>query len=248
MRPFQNLPLLLWIDPSPFKHLYAALPESTPPSQNRYPLFGSYMRHSHNLPLPSRIYTPFLQLYVTLPKYILPSQNLPHPLRIYPLPLDMQPSHNLPIPPEYTPFWATICNANIIYPSLPEYTPPPFKHLYATLTESTLRPKILYQVGLPECTPSFQSTPLFYNFMRCSRNLSRPPRIYPALPEYTPSPLYMRPSRIYPFFTTTCDTPIIYPSLPKTSIWDTPEIHLGPKTYPHIYMRPSQKIYTPPII
>ena len=88
-------PLLLWIYPSPFKHLYATHPESTLPSQNRYPFFGNYMRHSHNLPLPSRIYPPphFLQssIYVTLPESILPSQNLPRPPEYTPL-LDMQPS------------------------------------------------------------------------------------------------------------------------------------------------------------
>ena len=48
------------------------------------------MQHSHSLPLPSRIYPPFLQLYAALPEYnpalqesTLPSQNiaLPPPLR-----------------------------------------------------------------------------------------------------------------------------------------------------------------------
>ena len=41
---------------------YATLQESTPSSQNRYHFFGNYMLHSHNLPIPSGIYPPFLQL------------------------------------------------------------------------------------------------------------------------------------------------------------------------------------------
>ena len=75
------------------------------------------MRQSHNLPIPSRIYPPFLQLYLTLPEFILPSQNLPRPPRIYPFPIDMRPSHNLPIPPEYN-------SSEPLYATLPDSTPP----------------------------------------------------------------------------------------------------------------------------
>ena len=111
-------PLLLWIYPSPYKHLYATHPESTPPSQNRYPFFGNYMRHSHNLPLPSWIYPPFstkfyicdaTRIYPALPKSTPPSRIYPppppryatlseytHSSRIYPLLHHyMRHSHNL---------------------------------------------------------------------------------------------------------------------------------------------------------
>ena len=59
----------------PFQQLYATLPESTPPSQNMPPLFNNSMQHSHNLPLPLRIYPPFPQLHIILcsPPRIYPS-------------------------------------------------------------------------------------------------------------------------------------------------------------------------------
>ena len=74
-----------------------------------------------------------------------------------------------------TPF-LQLCPTLMIHPSLQEYTPllnmcdpsriypPPFKHLYATLPESTLPPRI--------------DTPLFDNYMRPSHNIPLPPRIY----------------------------------------------------------------------
>ena len=132
----------------------------------------------------------------------------------------------------------------MIYPSLPDYAPPlwtfmrpsqnppllnippPFKHLYATLTESTHPsrneyPPFLTNIGLyetPIIYPSFPEYTQFY-IKWCSQNLPLPsriyppfpttigdaPRIYPALQESTPSsrniglplPLAMRPHRIY---------------------------------------------------
>ena len=191
---------------------------------------------------------------MTLPESILPSRNLPRPPRIYPLPLDMRPSHNLSIPPEFTSFWCTICNAHIIYPSLPENNPPPpaFKHLYATLTESTLRPKIY---------PNFKH-------LRPSQNLPLPPRfgyppflttifdtsiIHPSLPEYTPfyskcgSQNLTHLSRIYPlFYNYICDAPRIYPALPEYTPppfrnTTLPEYTHPSRIYPllHYYMRHS---------
>ena len=87
------------------------------------------MTHSHNLPLPLRIYPVLYK--VTFPESTSSFQNLPpfstticDAPRIYPalqestlpsqnkglpLPLYMQPSQNLPIPSEYTPFLDTIC-------------------------------------------------------------------------------------------------------------------------------------------
>ena len=117
----------------------------------------------------------------------------------------MRPSHNLPIPPEYTPFLDTM-RTPIIYPSLPEYTRPlniymlhsrnppypHFKHIYAILPESTPpfqnissfisnRAPRIYPI-FTEYTPP----PIFYNYMRRSQNQSHPPRIYPTLPIYPP--------------------------------------------------------------
>ena len=59
---------------SPFQQLCGTLPEYTPTSQNIPPFSTNlYVRPSQNLPLPSRIYPSFQQLYA-------PSQNLPPPL------------------------------------------------------------------------------------------------------------------------------------------------------------------------
>ena len=84
--------------------LYATLPESTPPSQNMSSFSTNlYVRPSHNLPLPPRIYPPLFNNYMrpcqnlpypSLPEYTPPPpfnnymrhfQNLPVPLRIYTL-------------------------------------------------------------------------------------------------------------------------------------------------------------------
>ena len=57
--------------------VYPFLPEDTP-------LLNNYniMRRSQNLPLSSRIYLPFQQLYVTLPESTPPSRNIPLPLSL----------------------------------------------------------------------------------------------------------------------------------------------------------------------
>ena len=83
----------------PFKHLrsisdppriYPSLPKYTrllykatllESTYRAYPFFHNYVQHSHDLPLPPRIYTPPLlnifDLYATLPESALPSQNIP---------------------------------------------------------------------------------------------------------------------------------------------------------------------------
>ena len=118
MRPSQNLPLPSRIYP-PFQHLYATLPESTPPPQKItlssttvilcdvpkiYPSFPEYTP------------PPFQQLYATLPESTHPSRNIPPPFsttkcdisRIYPSVI------------EYAPLSGTICIYERIYHSLPE--------------------------------------------------------------------------------------------------------------------------------
>ena len=108
---------------------------------------------------------------------------------------------------------------------------------------------------LPESTNSIQNkTPLFYNYMRRSQNLSLlpeytpPPLIYATLPEYTPPPEYT------PFSTTICDTPIIYPlsqnmpffehlysTLPEST---RPTYNIGYSPFKHLYVSLSES--TPP--
>ena len=125
----------------------------SPPPQNISPPLD--MRLSHNLSRPPRIYLPLR--YASLLEFTPPS-------RIYP-------------PPPFSSLY--ICDTTIIYPSLPEYTllqesiwtvghsrKPPllpeiyslFKHLYASLSESTSPsqkiPSVLfYNVILTESTP-----------------------------------------------------------------------------------------------
>ena len=97
-------------------------PESTPPSQN-IPPFSTTMRPSRNLPLPpSQNTSPFLQIHMCDPPRIYPSlsYNTPFSTNSY-----VRPSQNLPLPPRIypPPFSTTICDAPIIYSSLPEYIP-----------------------------------------------------------------------------------------------------------------------------
>ena len=111
----------------------------------------------------------------------------------------MRPSQNLPISPRiHLPF-------QHLHATLPESTPPSqniphFKHLRATF---------------PRSTPPSQNISTF------STTIWDPPRIYPSLPEYTPSLLsyYMRPSqnlplppRIYPYFQQ------LYATLPESTL------------------------------
>ena len=227
MRPSQNLPLLPRIYP-PFQHLYVTLPESTPPSQNilhfqhlcatlpeSTPPSKNIPPFSTNICDPPRIYPlPFLLLYATLLESTPPSQNIP-------------------------PFSTNICDPPRIYPSLTEYTPslfsyyirlsqnlplppriyPPFLHLCATLPKSTppsqnIPPPFLlfsyYYATFPESTPPSQNIPPF------STPICDSLRIYPSLPEHTPSlfSYCMQPSQNlnplpeYPPFSTTillCD-------------------------------------------
>ena len=151
------------------------------------------MQRSHNLPLPLRIYPPFKHLHATLTEFTLRPKIYPHFKHLRP-----------PPPPESNP-----PSQNRIPPIFDNY----MRHFQNSPLPSRIYP-LLYQVRLPESTPSFQNIPPF------STTICDAPRIYPALPEYTP-PLEMRPSQNLPilpestpFFTTICDTPIIDPSLP----------------------------------
>ena len=177
-------------------------PKKIDPSLPEYTLlFTNYMLSFQNLPLPSRIYPPFQQLYASLPEYTPRSQNIPP----FSKKLYMRPSQHLPLPPRmYPPFPQ-------LYATLPECTPPSqniypsFQQLYATLKK--------IDPSLPEYTL------LFNNYVLSFQNLPLPPRIYPpfqqlyaTLPESTP------PFQNIPSFSTTiilCDPPRIYPSLPE---------------------------------
>ena len=105
----------------PFQQLYATLPESTPPPPESTPLFNNYVRPSKNLPsLPE--YTPFSTSTIKRP-----SQNLPIPSRIYPTfqqlyathPESTPPSQNIP-PPSFSTT-LRLCDPPRICPTLPEY-------------------------------------------------------------------------------------------------------------------------------
>ena len=126
-----------------------------------------------------------------------------------------------------------MCDPPRIYPSLQEYTPPPF-------STAICDPPRIY--------PSFSEyIPFSTNvYVRPSQNLPLPPRIYPNFHNY------MRPSqnlpllpRIYPLFnkcmcdprtiyspTLPCDSPRIYPSLPEYTPFSTIIILCDP---PRIY-------------
>ena len=202
VRPSQNL-----LEFIPFQQIYATPPESTPPSQNILTLFINY-----NIMRPPRIYPPpphFQQLYETLPESTPPSQNIPPPpFNNYNI---MRPSHNVPLPHKiHPPSNKFICatlpksTTSSLPPSLPEYTPlfnnymrpsrnlPLLPRIYPLSTNSYVRP---YQ----NLTLPLRITPLLSTAIR----LCDPPRICPALPEYTPPPFnnykIMRPSQYLPF-------------------------------------------------
>ena len=166
------------------------LPEYTP-------LFNNYMRPSQNLSLPSRYNLFSTNVYVRPPPP--PSQNLPLPPRICP-PFNnyLRSSQNLPLPPRYNIFSANV----YVRPPLTESTPlsknmPPFQQLYAILPESTPPSRNIYTppfqqyppfqqlyATLPESTLPSQNIPPFSTnvYLRPSKNLLVPPRIYPPPP------------------------------------------------------------------
>ena len=148
--PSRIYPFLPEYSPPPFQSNYMCDPPRIyPSSQNTPPCSTNlYVRLSHNLPLPPRIYTPppFQQVwyYATLPESTPPSPEYTSPFqqmylcdppRIYPFlseysppfltKLYVWPSQNLPLPPRIYPPVQPInrCDPPIIYPSLPEYTP-----------------------------------------------------------------------------------------------------------------------------
>ena len=128
-------------------------------------------------------------------------QNIPPPLfKNY-----MRPSQNLPLPSRiYPPFQQiAMCDPPRIYPTLPEYTPPPLFNelIFATLPESTHPPRIYPLFNKCICATHPASTPPFQNLPHFSTTMCDPPGIYPCLPECTP------------LLTTKCDLPRIHPSL-----------------------------------
>ena len=164
------------------KCICATLPESTPPSQNVPLLLNNYMRPSHNLPLPHRIYHLILcdppRFYPALPEYTPFSTTiiLCDPPRIYPPSQKLPPFQQIymgdppviyPSLPESTPLSTTICDSSRIYPSLPEYNP----------FSTNLYGRPFQNLPFP---PRIYPSPLFNNCMRTSfQNLPLPPRIYP---------------------------------------------------------------------
>ena len=157
------------------------------------------MRPSQNLPLPSRLYPLFQQLYSTLPESTPPSQNiLPFSTtiilcdrpRIYPSPPEytprfsnyyiMRPFRNLPLPPRV---YLLFNKYNIMRPSQNVPLPPKIYPLFQQLYIYNL-PRIY--PFLPEYTP-FSTTRIL-----CCQNLSLPPRIY------LPFNHYMRHSQNLP--------------------------------------------------
>ena len=141
--------------------------------------------------------------------------------------------------PKYThPLNIYKCDTHGIHPLTQNI--PPFQHLYATHAESTppfhnryppffdnymryshnpslpsrLHP-LLYQVGLPDSTPSFQNIASF------STTICDAPRIYPTLLESTlPSqiiptpPLYATLPEIYPYLQNIPPSSSLYATLP----------------------------------
>ena len=211
------------------KCIWAALPESTPPSQNIPPFSRNlYVRPCQNLPLPPRKYPLFNKCIICDPPRTYPP---PPPLPEYTplisqficatLPESTPPSQNKP------PLSANMCDPARIYPSLPEYTPLISQFICATLPESTpTSPNI----------PPFQQ---MYN-MRSSQNLPPPPLpeytppisqfICATLPESTPPPS----QNIPPLSANMCD-----PASPSQNI--TP-------LSANLYVRPCQNLLLPPRI
>ena len=146
------------------------------------------MRPSQNIP-------PFQHLYATLPESTPSSQNIP-------------------------PFSTTICICDPprIYPSLPEYTPLFNNYMRPSQNITPFSTTICEPPRIYPPPPDY--TPLFNNYMRPSQNLPLPPRIYPLFNKYIrPSQNLAIAPRIYTphLWTTICDPPRIYPSLPEYS-------------------------------
>ena len=135
------------------------------------------------------------------------SQNLPSISEYAPFPnIYMRPSQNLPLRPRIYPFehLRFICDPTRIYPSFSEYTPPPFKHLYATIPKSA--------------HPSQNRYHLFDNYIRQSHYLPLPPRIYPVLYKVTLLESASSFQNIPTLSTTICDAPRIYPTLQESTL------------------------------
>ena len=154
--------------------IYFSIPEYIP--------FSTILcaRSSQNLPIPE--YTPLFNKF----KFVCATfpESSPHFKNI-------------------TPFSTTICDTPRIYPSLTDYTSPPFStNVYVRSSRNLPLPPRIYPpplfnkficATLPESIPPSQNIPPFNNYMRHSQKLPLPPRIHPFFDNYTPPP-----PRIYP--------------------------------------------------
>ena len=137
------------------------------------------MRPSQNLPLFPRIYSPFQQIYSTLPESTPPCQNIP-PF----LPIICDPHRTYP-PPRIYPLFNNYVRPSHNLPSLTEYSLPLFNN-YMRPSQNLPPPSRVYPLLITICdTPRIypyisEYTPLFNNYMRPSQNLPLPPRIYPS--------------------------------------------------------------------
>ena len=101
-------------------------------------------------------------------------------------------SQNLLLPPSIYPRFQPIymCDPQIIYPSLPEYSPPPLLTTMIICDPPRINPPLPEYIPLTFqqlLTTFLESTPLsHYLSPSFSTAICDPPRIYPSLPEYTP--------------------------------------------------------------
>ena len=215
-------------------------PESTPPSQNIPPFnkcilcatLQEYTSPSLNIPPFSTTICDPPRIYPSLSEYTPPLFNKCICATL--------PEYTPPSLPEYTPLFNTfqqlnatfpestplstaiiLCDAPRIYPSLPEYTPPPFQQLYMTLPESTppsqnipTFQQLFYYTTLPESIPPSISPRIYPPLSTTRGSICDTHRNYPSLREYHPFlHNYMPPSLseyIPPHLSKTiCDIPRI---------------------------------------
>ena len=167
------------------KFTCVTIPESTPPSQNIPPFFNTYMRTSHNLPLPPRIYLPFQYLYANVQESSLLSQNIPLFAKTIIL---CDPPRIYPFFPEYTPLFNKFTCATLLESTTPSQNITPLFNTYMQPSQNLPLPPRIYlpfqylYANLLESTVPLQYIPPFAKLII----LCDPPRIYPSLSEYTP--------------------------------------------------------------
>ena len=210
----QNLPLKHLFDTPRIcpSHLYATLLESSPPSQTIPPPFHNCMRRSQNLPITPRI-DPLLNIYM----YVRYSHNVPHPHKIYP-PFKrinyMRPSQILSILSlRIHPHLNTLCHTLRIYTLVHIYMQHSqnlhlYSRIYLLSTSIFVPPRIFHTFT--------KYTSLSNIYMRPSQNLPFLPSTYSPFYNYMrPSHNLPLPQDIHPLSTTICDAPRIYTSLPE---------------------------------